>query len=82
LSRSREEKDRRGVDHLYLNINAEGPRNKGVIRVHMTRPPGTQEYDYEYLALQVPGQDWIYLERASDKKNSKTSGRMFGIKWW
>ncbi|KAI9840368.1 MAG: mitochondrial import inner membrane translocase subunit tim21 [Sclerophora amabilis] len=58
---SRVEKDRSGLEHLFMHFNVEGPLDKGVVNIHMTRRASNDEYEYKYLALDVKGMatmDW------------------------
>ncbi|KAF4629319.1 hypothetical protein G7Y89_g8828 [Cudoniella acicularis] len=59
---SRVETDRRGIEHLIMHFNVEGPLNKGVVNLHMTRRSNEHEFVYKYLALDVKGHQRIYLE--------------------
>ncbi|KAH8659268.1 TIM21-domain-containing protein [Tricladium varicosporioides] len=80
---SRIEKDRYGKDHLIMHFNVEGPLNKGVVNLHMTRGPNDSEFVYKYLALDVKGHQRIYLENADDTPNSpgKSKTKLFGVSW-
>lgn len=78
---SRLEKDRTGTDHFYMHFYVTGSRNKGTVNLHMTRRPD-EEWKYQVLALDVPGHERVYLERAETAKEKKAAGKMFGVKWW
>ncbi|RDL33606.1 Uncharacterized protein BP5553_07974 [Venustampulla echinocandica] len=80
---SRIEKDRRGVEHLKMHFNVEGPLNKGVVNIHMTKGPSDDEFVYKYLALDVKGHQRIYLENADATVDSpaKNKTKLFGISW-
>ena len=77
------QKDRYGVEHFIMHFNVEGPSNRGVVNLHMTKKPSDTEFEYQYLALDVKGQPRIYLENADEvtKAAKKSVGKMFGIKW-
>ncbi|KAF2161988.1 hypothetical protein M409DRAFT_69486 [Zasmidium cellare ATCC 36951] len=78
---SRLEKDRAGVEHLHMHFYVEGPAAKGTVNLHMSRREG-EEFEYEMLALDVPGQPRYYLENANSKKlDQRNKGRMFGVRW-
>ncbi|ODH12835.1 hypothetical protein ACO22_07868 [Paracoccidioides brasiliensis] len=49
------EKDRIGREHMKMNFNVSGPRNDGVVSVHLIKNPETHEYEYNILALDVKG---------------------------
>ncbi|KAG9234940.1 TIM21-domain-containing protein [Amylocarpus encephaloides] len=80
---SRIETDRRGVEHLMMHFNVEGPLNKGVVNLHMQKRPSDSEFVYKYLALDVPGHRRIFLENADANPNSpaKSKTKLFGISW-
>ncbi|OAX84706.1 hypothetical protein ACJ72_00927 [Emergomyces africanus] len=77
------EKDRIGRDHMRMNFNVSGPRNDGVVSVHLIKNPETREFEYNILALDVKGHQRYYLENAEATKNAakKTATRIFGIQW-
>lgn len=50
--------------------------------MHLTRRPSQSEYEYAMLAVDVKGQQRIYLENASENKNSKAAPKIFGARWW
>ncbi|KAK4499018.1 hypothetical protein PRZ48_009530 [Zasmidium cellare] len=78
---SRVERDRAGVEHLHMHFYVEGPGAKGTVNLHMSRREG-EEFEYEMLALDVPGQPRYYLENAGAKKlDQRGKGRMFGVRW-
>jgi import inner membrane translocase subunit TIM21 len=76
---SRFEKDRAGVEHLHMHFYVEGSQAKGTVNLHMTRRPG-EDFDYQLLALDIPGQQRHYLENASALTQRKT-GKLFGVNW-
>lgn len=45
----------------------------------MSRRPG-DEFQYQLLALDVPGEQRVYLENASVLSQAK-GGKLFGINW-
>ncbi len=61
----------------------EGPLNKGVVNLHMVKPPSEREFTYKYLALDVQGHQRIYLENADAKPDSpaKNKTKFFGVSW-
>ncbi|EEQ92057.1 hypothetical protein RJZ56_000733 [Blastomyces dermatitidis] len=77
------EKDRIGREHMRMNFNVSGPRNDGVVSVHLIKNPQTNEFEYNILALDVKGHQRYYLENAEATKNSakKTATKIFGIQW-
>ncbi|KIW05838.1 uncharacterized protein PV09_03042 [Verruconis gallopava] len=79
---SRTETDRTGTEHLHMHFHVEGPKNKGVVRVHMIRLQGSNEWEYYLLALDVPGRDRVVLESKEKAGIDKKGGKMFGVKWW
>jgi len=77
-------KDAQGNDHLLIHFNVEGPRNQGVVHVHLIRRAGKGDYEYKHLYLDVRGHQRIYLENsdaASKDGTQKPNTRLFGIKW-
>lgn len=75
--------DQRGVEHLLMHFNVEGPLNKGIVNIHMIKPPADNEFIYKYLALDVPGHQRIYLENADATADSpaKSKTKIFGVNW-
>ena len=61
--------------------------NKGVVNLHMIKPPaeseGGGEFVYKYLTLDVKGHQRIYLENADATLDSpaKNKTKLFGISW-
>ncbi|GAB1200046.1 mitochondrial import inner membrane translocase subunit tim21 [Aspergillus pseudonomiae] len=49
------EKDRLGREHMRMNFHVEGPRNQGIVHVHMIKPLDKNEWEYQLLALDVKG---------------------------
>ncbi|KAH6716744.1 TIM21-domain-containing protein [Leptodontidium sp. 2 PMI_412] len=80
-------KDQYGREHLIMHFNVEGPLNKGVVNLHMIKPPaeseGGGEFVYKYLTLDVKGHQRIYLENADATLDSpaKNKTKLFGISW-
>ncbi|SMR52873.1 unnamed protein product [Zymoseptoria tritici ST99CH_1E4] len=78
---SRTETDRAGIEHLHMHFYVEGPVAKGTVNLHMAKRPGG-EFEYQVLALDVPGQVRHYLENASASKlDQRKQGKMFGVRW-
>ena len=42
-------------DKFLNDEQVEGPLNKGVVRIHLTKPHGQSGFQYQYLALDVAG---------------------------
>lgn len=79
---SRIEKDRVGVEHLHMHFYVEGPAAKGTVQVQMKKAPEEKEFQYEMLALDVPGQKRYYLEGGEGLLGgSRKGGKMFGVRW-
>ena len=78
---SRVEKDQTGTTHLLMHFNVEGPINKGVVNLHMVKPPGQKDFEYKYLALDVEGQRRLWLINADGKSNQKKGVKIFGVQW-
>ena len=69
--------------HATNKAQVESPLNKGVVRLHMIKHPGSSDFEYKYLFLDVKGHERIYLEKAdeSSKGKGKTKLSFFGVKW-
>lgn len=79
---SRLEKDRAGVEHLHMHFYVEGPQAKGTVNLHMVRKQGEKDFEYQMLALDVPGKQRHYLEHADAKSlDQRKQGKMFGVRW-
>lgn len=61
----------------------EGPLSKGVVSMHMIKRQTDSEFTYKYLALDVKGQQRIYLENADTVPDSpaKNKTKLFGVSW-
>ncbi|KAJ5172544.1 TIM21-domain-containing protein [Penicillium capsulatum] len=75
------EKDRLGREHMRMNFHVEGPRSSGTVHVHMIKPLDENSWEYQLLALDVPGHSRIILEKAPEKPSVASSLKLFGIKW-
>ncbi|PGH16737.1 hypothetical protein AJ79_01610 [Helicocarpus griseus UAMH5409] len=77
------EKDRIGREHMRMNFHVSGPRNDGVVIVHLIKNPDTHEFEYNILALDVKGHQRLYLENAEANKSAakKAATKIFGIQW-
>jgi import inner membrane translocase subunit TIM21 len=66
-----------------MHFNVEGPANKGVVNLHMTKRPSDNEFIYKYLSLDVKGHQRIYLENADASPDSpaKSKTKLFGVSW-
>lgn len=98
VSRSTFRKDQRGTEHMLMHFNVslkymlrhkanvcqvEGPLGKGVVNLHMVKPPTESEFIYKYLALDVKGHQRIYMENADATSDSpaRNKSKMFGVAW-
>ncbi|PLB48103.1 putative import inner membrane translocase subunit tim21 mitochondrial precursor [Aspergillus steynii IBT 23096] len=75
------EKDRLGREHLKMNFHVEGPRNAGVVFVHMIKPHDQHDWQYQLLALDVNGHSRIVLEQAPEKPGVGKALKLLGIQW-
>ncbi|KAI9924970.1 hypothetical protein ASPWEDRAFT_45092 [Aspergillus wentii DTO 134E9] len=75
------EKDRVGREHLRMNFHVEGPLNSGIVFVHMIKPIGKSEWEYQLLALDVKGHSRVTLEKASEKPGVGSALKLLGIQW-
>jgi import inner membrane translocase subunit TIM21 len=66
-----------------MHFNVEGPLNTGVVNLHMIKRPSDSEFAYKYLALDVRGQQRIYLENVDMALDGvgKSKTKLFGISW-
>ncbi|USW54851.1 Putative mitochondrial import inner membrane translocase subunit Tim21, tim21 IMS domain superfamily [Septoria linicola] len=76
---SRLETDRAGIEHLHMHFYVTGKKANGTVQLHMSRRPG-EEFQYQLLALDIPGEQRVYLENASALSQVK-GGKLFGINW-
>ncbi|KAH8884729.1 TIM21-domain-containing protein [Thozetella sp. PMI_491] len=78
-------KDGRGVEHLKIHFNVQGPKGTGVVSMHLVKNPGQSEFEYKYLAVDVSGHQRIYLENADASAakggQSKSEFKLFGVSW-
>lgn len=74
--------DRTGIEHFHMHFNIEGSERSGVVSLHMVKGPGHPDYQYRFLALDVPGHPRLYLENAEASKEKKPAGfKMLGVQW-
>jgi import inner membrane translocase subunit TIM21 len=82
VSSSSIQKDNTGADHLIMHFNVEGPLNKGVVSLHMTKHPAEDaEFEYRYLKLDVKGHPTVYLEGGTANSLGKGQTKLFGVRW-
>ncbi|PWY73740.1 TIM21-domain-containing protein [Aspergillus heteromorphus CBS 117.55] len=74
-------KDRLGREHLKMNFHVEGPLNSGTVFVHMMKPLEHNEWEYQLLALEVPGHSRVVLEQAHEKPGVGKALKIFGIQF-
>ncbi|QIX01242.1 hypothetical protein AMS68_006759 [Peltaster fructicola] len=74
------EKDRAGIEHLKMHFYVEGPAASGTVNLHMIKRPGDADFQYQYLTLDVPGQQRHHLENASEL-DQRRQGKLFGVRW-
>lgn len=76
------ETDRAGMEHMRMHFYVEGPVAKGTVNLHMTKKVGDKEFEYRFLALDVPGNQRHYLENADGHSlDLRSQGKMFGVRW-
>ena len=74
--------DSTGIEHFRMHFNVEGSDRKGVVSLHMVKGPTHPDYEYRYLALDVPGYPRHYLENANEAKKKNSVGfKMLGVQW-
>ncbi|KAF2763000.1 import inner membrane translocase-like protein subunit tim-21 [Pseudovirgaria hyperparasitica] len=76
------ETDKFGVEHMYMDFNAEGEKGIGRVHAHLVRRGGKGDFEWRFLWVDVRGGERIYLEREEQKGGGKGSGRIFGVRWW
>ncbi len=67
-----------------MHFNVEGPRNKGVVNIHLVKAAGQSDYVYKHFYVDIRGHQRIYLENAdvvSQDGGKKPKATLFGIKW-
>lgn len=79
---STQQKDNKGTDHLIMHFNVEGPLNKGVVSLHLTKHPSPEsDFEYRYLKLDVKGHPTVYLEGGTANSVKKGQTKFFGVSW-
>ena len=74
--------DSTGIEHFRMHFNVEGSERKGVVSLHMVKGPAHPDFEYRFLALDVPGYPRYYLENSTDTKKKKPVGfKMLGVQW-
>ncbi|KAL4950452.1 TIM21-domain-containing protein [Aspergillus filifer] len=77
---SKVETDGAGREHMRMNFHVVGPRNEGIVFVHMVKPPDSYEWEYRLLALEVKGYQRVVLEERHDAKLGGEV-KIFGIRF-
>ncbi|RMZ86601.1 hypothetical protein DV736_g6173, partial [Chaetothyriales sp. CBS 134916] len=72
---------RTGTINFRMHFNVEGPKGRGVVNVHMTKPPDGARLEYTLLSLTVAGHETVYLENKETKGIKGKASKMFGIQW-
>lgn len=68
---------------MHMHFNVSGPLATGVVNLHMTKRRDAKDFEYYSLALDVPGQDRVWLENVEQGKlDKRNQGKMFGVRWW
>ncbi|RMZ79563.1 hypothetical protein DV737_g3415, partial [Chaetothyriales sp. CBS 132003] len=75
------EVSRTGTMHVRMHFNVEGPKGRGVVNVHMTKPADGGRLEYTLLSLTVPGHERVYLENTEAKGIKAKASKMFGVQW-
>ncbi|KAK4226790.1 import inner membrane translocase subunit tim-21 [Podospora fimiseda] len=81
-------KDNKGVEHLRIEFNVQGPKGIGRINIHMTRSPGHgHEFEYQTFFVDVKGQKRLWLENKAaaaalrQQSRKPEAFKLFGVKW-
>lgn len=75
-------KDQHGVEHMIMHFHVDGPLNKGIISMHLTKKPTEgADYEYRYLKLDVTGHSTHYIEGGSMNNVAKGASKLLGIRW-
>jgi mitochondrial import inner membrane translocase subunit TIM21 len=75
------EVDKLGTTHFRMHFHVEGPKDKGIVNLHMTKEKDDKELEYRYLSLNVKGHPTIYLENVDEKNPKRAVSKMFGVQW-
>jgi mitochondrial import inner membrane translocase subunit TIM21 len=75
------EVDRLGTTHFRMHFNVTGPKARGVVNVHMTKPKDESRLEYTLLSLNVLGHEVVYLENKETQGVKGKVGKMFGVQW-
>jgi import inner membrane translocase subunit TIM21 len=74
--------DAQGNQNLLMHFYVEGPLNTGVVKVHLVKYVGHDDFEYKYFFIDVKGNQRIYLENA-DASSSRDAKKykLFGVNW-
>ncbi|KAI6244924.1 Mitochondrial import inner membrane translocase subunit tim21 [Erysiphe necator] len=76
------QKDKDGVNHLFIKYNVQGSKSSGTVDLHMTKRDNENEFKYKRLQLDVKGKPRIVLIDADSKPVSKSRRlKVFGVYW-
>lgn len=73
--------DKLGTTHFVMHFHIEGPKDTGVVHLHMTRGKNDSQLEYKYLILNVKGHPTVYLENADKRNPKKAVAKIFGVQW-
>ena len=75
--------DPTGIEHFHMHFNVEGSANSGIATIHMVKAPGSSDWQYRLLALDVKGHPRYHLENAdkSSQGKKKPGFKMLGVQW-
>lgn len=74
--------DEHGNKRLFMKFNVNGPKNRGIVYLHLVKGPSDFKYSYKYIGLYIDGNPTIVL----DDTNTLSVGpskklKLFGVTW-
>ncbi|KAF2748743.1 mitochondrial import inner membrane translocase subunit Tim21 [Sporormia fimetaria CBS 119925] len=79
---STSETDQWGTEHMRFKFYLTGPKNEGVVHVHLARKPSEDEWVYRTLAVDVKGEKRVWLEGGEGEDGGRKGPKIFGARWW
>ena len=67
---------------MHMHFNVSGPLATGVVNLHMIKRRDEREFQYNAMALEIPGRPRVWLvNKDGDKLEGKKGLKMFGVRW-
>lgn len=73
--------ERTGVESLKMQFLVKGEKAEGWVTMHLEKQPDERDFMWVLLALDVKGNQRIYMEGKDQGAVKKGSTKLFGVNW-